>query len=194
MTRSLVYILAATTLITFGAAKLTAQPAAAKPAASDSLSRAAMKAAAVDSTRARRDPAFSWMSWQDLTPAISLRELDGPEDILEKADIIKDRLDALSSEQELLGAVLTEWKDRQSSFAIQIEVLDDLAKIQRGGDLQLQQRLHNMREGRRVAVQRVQLLTKAIALLKVELVRLQDLIEDYNRTAEQLRRQEEEDR
>ena len=195
MTRSLVPILVVTALSGFSAVTLTAQSAAVDSVTSDSSSRAGIKpATAIDSTRTSRDPAFAWLSWRDLTAAITLRELDGPDDILEKADIVKDRLDALAAEQIRLTSSLTEWTDRQGSFAIQIEVLDDLAKVQRGGDLQLQQRLHNMREGRRVAAQRVSGLTKSLALLKAELTRLQDLLQEYNRKAEHLRRQEEENR
>ena len=195
MTRSLVPILVVTALIGFSVVTLTAQSAAVDSVTSDSSSRAAIKpASAIDSTRASRDPAFAWLSWRDLTAAITLRELDGPDDILEKSDIIRDRLDALRAEQIRLTSAMAEWTDRQGSFAIQIEVLDDLAKVQRGGDLQLQQRLHNMREGRRVAAQRVQGLTRSLSLLKVELTRLQDLLQEYNRTAEHLRRQEDENR
>ena len=195
MTRSLVPILVVTALIGFSAVTLTAQSAAVDSVTSDSSSRAAIKpATAIDSTRTSRDPAFAWLSWRDLTAAITLRELDGPDDILKKSDIIKDRLDALMAEQIRLTSAMKEWTDRQGSFAIQIEVLDDLAKVQRGGDLQLQQRLHNMREGRRVAAQRVQGLTRSLSLLKVELTRLQDLLQEYNRAAENLRRQEDENR
>ncbi len=53
---------------------------------------------------------------------------------------------------------------------------------------------NNMREGRRVAAQRVQGLTRSLSLLKVELTRLQDLLQEYNRAAENLRRQEDENR
>ncbi len=195
MTRPIAYIVATTAVVCFGASTLTAQSAVVDSVASDSSSRAAIKpATAIDSTRASRDPAFAWLSWRDLTAAITLRELDGPDDILEKSDIIKDRLDALMAEQIRLTSAMAEWTDRQGSFAIQIEVLDDLAKVQRGGDLQLQQRLHNMREGRRVAAQRVQGLTRSLSLVKVELTRLQDLLQEYNRTAEHLRRQEDENR
>lgn len=195
MTIPLIHILATMALIGFSASTPKAQEAEADSAASDSSSLAAAATrGAIDSTRVSRDPVFAWRHWRDLAPAIALRELDGPDDILEKSDIIKDRLDALVAEQIHLTSSLSEWTDRQGSFAIQIEVLDDLAKVQRGGDLQLQQRLHNMREGRRVAARRVQGLTKSLALLRVELARLQDLLQEYNRKADHLRRQEEENR
>ena len=181
MTRSLIHFLATLALVGYSSSTLTAQSAAADSVIADSSSRAANKTAtAMDSTRVSRDPVFAWLNWRDLTPAITLRELDGPDDILEKSDIIKDRLDAVMAEQIRLTSSLTEWTDRQGSFAIQIEVLDDLAKVQRGGDLRLQQRLHNMREGRRVAAQRVSGLTKSLSLLKAELTRLQDLLQAIN--------------
>ena len=34
------------------------------------------------------DPAYLWTIWKDLSRAIELQKLDGPEDIVEKADII----------------------------------------------------------------------------------------------------------
>ena len=40
-------------------------------------------------------PAYIWKTWADLSRAIELRKLDGPEDIIEKADIIEDRIDDL---------------------------------------------------------------------------------------------------
>ena len=53
-------------------------------------------AVVADSSRAiQGDPAFSWKSWADISRAIALRPLDGPEDILEKREIIEDRLDDL---------------------------------------------------------------------------------------------------
>ena len=37
----------------------------------------------------------AWKQWKDIGPAIELRSLDDPSDILEKAEIIEDRVDKL---------------------------------------------------------------------------------------------------
>lgn len=148
-----------------------------------------------DSTRARPiDPAHAWKSWKDLSRAIDLRPLDGPEDILEKAEIITDRLDGLRQEQQKLKAVLEEWTNRRQSLEFQLEVLDDLAQVQRGGDLQLQQRLHGLREDLGKAARRMGILKGSLKELGKELSRLDSLAEEYNQKAAALRRREAENR
>ena len=97
------------------------------------------------------DPAYIWTTWKDLSRAIKLETLDGPEDIIEKADIIQDRIDDLAAERRQLVETRQEWSDKNTALETQLEVLEDLAKVQLGGDLQLQQRMHRMREGRSVA-------------------------------------------
>ena len=91
------------------------------------------------------DPAYLWTIWKDLSRAIELQKLDGPEDIVEKADIIRDRIDDLTGERQRLATLLEEWADRHESLDIQLEVLEDLAMVQLDGDLQLQQHAQHTR-------------------------------------------------
>ena len=151
--------------------------------------------ARTDSTRKRPvDPALAWKSWKDLSRAIALRGLDGPDDILEKAEIIADRIDDLRQEQKQLKASLQEWSDRHQALELQLEVLDDLAEVQRGGDLQLQQRLHSLREDLGKATGRMQIFDASLKDLEQELDRLDGLAKQYAKKAEDLRRREEENR
>lgn len=149
-----------------------------------------------DSTGARTeappgDPAYAWKRWQDLSRAIALRPLDGPEDIREKAEIIQDRLDDLRQESRKLETGLQEWTERREALGAQLEILDDMARLQRGGDLHLQQRVHALREDGREATQRTRVLELSHRQLKSELSRLEELAAQYEEQAEQLRRREE---
>ncbi len=140
------------------------------------------------------DPAYIWKTWTDLSRAIQLRRLDGPEDIMEKADIIRDRIDDLSEEREKLTTARQEWSDKNDALEIQLEVLEDLAKVQLGGDLQLQQRMHRMREGRNVAANQLELLTRSISELDIEVGGLTEMVTEYKKQAAELRRREAESR
>ena len=135
-------------------------------------------------------PAYIWKTWADLSRAIELRKLDGPEDIIEKADIIEDRIDDLSQEREKLATARQEWADKSDALEIQLEVLEDLAKVQLGGDLQLQQRMHRMREGRSVAANQLEILTRSISELDIEAGGLTEMVREYKKQAEELRRRE----
>ncbi len=139
-------------------------------------------------------PAYIWKTWTDLSRAIELRKLDGPEDIIEKADIIEDRIDDLSEEREKLAAARQEWADKNDALEIQLEVLEDLAKVQLGGDLQLQQRMHRMREGRSMAANQLEILTRSISELDIEVGGLTEMVTEYKKQAEELRRREAESR
>ena len=152
----------------------------------------APKPDAADSSRVKKvDPARIWTTWKDLSRAIALRALDGPEDILEKAEIIEDRIDDLASEHKRLKETAKEWKNRHQSLEIQLEVLDDLAEIQRGGDLQLQQRLHNLRVDLRKTAKRRTAFETSLKDLEEELGRLTKLLQHYQDKAEAIRRREE---
>lgn len=148
-----------------------------------------------DSTHPQRvDPACAWKTWKDLSRAIGLRPLDGPEDILEKAEIIEDRLDDLRQEQGKLEASSKEWTDRRQALEDQLEVLADLAEVQQGGDLQMQQRLDGLRQNLREAVQRLGIVAGSLGDLQKELDRLTVLVKQYKDKAEELHRREEKDR
>jgi chromosome segregation ATPase len=140
------------------------------------------------------DPAQAWKTWKELSRAIRLRPLDGPDDILEKAEIIEDRLDDLGEARQELRTEAQEWEDRRQALELQIEVLNDLAQVQRGGDLQLQQRLHTLREDLGKAARRLGVLKGSLKELDKELYRLNGLVKEYNHKAAELRRREEENR
>ena len=146
-----------------------------------------------DSTHSK-NPAYRWKTWKDLSRAIAIRALDGPADILEKAEIVEDRRDDLLLEQEILQVQLNESKHRHQSLEIQLEVLEDLAEVKRGGDFELQQRLHNLRENIRKNERGIQGFAASLKEMEKELKRLADLVKEYKARAEDLQRYEEKDR
>jgi hypothetical protein len=163
------------------------------PSAPDSAATADATASTSDSTRAH-DPAMEWQRWKDLDRATRLRPLDGPGDIIEKSEIVQDRVDDLVDERQRLTELVADWEGRRQALETQLEVLDDLARVHRGGDLQLQQRLHNIREGGRLAARRQVVLGRSLEQLASEIERLQKVFEDYEGKAEELRRRERETR
>jgi hypothetical protein len=151
--------------------------------------------ARVDSTLlVNLDPALAWQGWKDLSRAIALRPLDGPGDILEKAEIVQDRIDDLQEERRKIEGVSEEWEERRQGLELQLEMLDDLAELQRGGDLQLQQRMHGLREELGKASRRLRILEGSLGDLSKELDRLNGVVEQYEEKAEDLRRREEKER
>ena len=167
----------------------------AESAAPDTAGGDSLSAAHQDSARQQKiDPAYAWKTWKELSLAIALRALDGPDDILEKAEIIEDRRDDLLEEKEKLNAASKEWEERHQALELQLEVLDDLAEIQRGGDLQLQQRMHSLREDRGTAARRLRVFKGSLRDLDKELDRMAGLAEEYRGKAEDLRHREEEGR
>ena len=170
------------------------QGTAADTVGGDSLA-VARDSVRVDSIRQERsDPALVWKTWKDISQAIALRPLDGPDDILEKAEIIEDRIDDLREEEEKLKASSKEWEERRQSLELQLEVLDDLAEVQRGGDLQLQQRMHSLRGDMGKAGRRIRVLTEALEDLDEELDHMTGLVVEYGEKSADLRRREEERR
>jgi hypothetical protein len=166
--------------------------ASAAQSAPDPTSLSDSSATRRDSLRAQTlDPAYAWKGWPDLERAIALRPLDGPDDILEKKEIIEDRIDDLHLEEKKLRTATEGWRERQQALEMQREVLDDLAEVQRGGDLQLQQRLHTLREDMRQIATRIKTPTQALAELKREQQRLRELARQYADKAQKLRREEE---
>ena len=143
-----------------------------------------------DSLKRPRDPAWHWTAWPDLERAIALRPLDGPDDIGEKADIIADRLDTLGGAGEVLQKRLEDWEQRHAGLEVQTESLEDLVAVQRGADVQLQQRLHGLRADLRLAAQRRRLLQTVLTALKQEEARLRTLLETYRDKAEEIKRRE----
>ena len=184
----LLFLMAAEVEAAGRSAAVEADSAEVNPAALRDSSR-------VDSTRlVNVDPALAWQGWKDLARAIALRPLDGPGDILEKAEIVQDRIDDLQEERRKIEEVGEEWEERRQGLELQREMLDDLAELQRGGDLQLQQRMHGLREELGKASRRLRILEGSLGDLGRELDRLNGIVKQYAEKAEDLRRREEEER
>jgi hypothetical protein len=174
-------------IVGFGAARLQAQPSVADSTQADTAA-----VAAADSTTA--DPSFDWTRWPDIAAAIALQPLDGPEDILEKQEIIDDRIDDLTARGGALDTLAGAWTDRHRAMSTQLEVLDDLAEVQLGGDLEFQQRIESVREEVLQAAQQMTRIGSARRQLEAEVARLRALADDYRDQALRLREQEESDR
>ncbi|MBT6145091.1 MAG: hypothetical protein HOH74_06660 [Gemmatimonadetes bacterium] len=153
---------------------------------------------AVDSTRSpakdspkREDPAWAWSRWPSIAAAVALAPLDGPQDILEKEEIIADRIDALDAETARLDTLTHAWQARSVAMTAQLEVLEDLADRRLGGDLELQQRVENVRGDVLQAGKRVTLFGEVHSALAIELLSLRNLSREYRQQAAQLRQEEE---
>ena len=60
--------------------------------------------------------------------------------------------------------------------------------------LELQQRMHRMRDGRGVATNQLEILTRSISDLDIEVGGLTEMVTEYKRKASELRRREAESR
>ena len=149
---------------------------------------------AADPSTVTVDPLLAWTAWPDLSRAIALEILDGPQDILEKEEIIADRIDALAAEGARLDTLAEAWGARHLAMSTQLEVLDDLAEVQLGGDLELQQRLESVRQDVEQASSRLQHIGDARLRLTGAHAQLDSLARDYRERAARLRAQEEGDR
>ena len=150
--------------------------------------------APADTARARTDPAWAWWTWPPITAAIAIAPLDGPQDILEKDEIIADRIDALVDEAARLDTLAMAWQARSVAMTAQLEVLEDLADVQLGGDLEFQQRTESVREEVVQAAGQVATFAATRAALGDELIRLRSLSETYRQRAARLREEEESSR
>lgn len=140
------------------------------------------------------DPLRPWRNWPPIDRAIELDALDGPVDIVEKTEIIADRLDDLQLEATRLDSVDGVWEARVVGLSSQLEVLEDLADLQLGGDLQLQQRIESVRDDAIEAQRWRERIELAMTDLQDLMGRWQQRAADYDRQAQLLRRQEEESR
>ncbi|MBZ0271892.1 hypothetical protein K8I61_07625 [bacterium] len=132
----------------------------------------------------------AWKSWTSIDAAIAIRELDGPEDIIEKAEIIEDRVDALARERERVKAEETEIAERTASLREQRQALREIADLQFGGDVRARQRLRDLAERIRGGEAAVAARRASAAEIETERSRLAALAEEYRRKAETLRKRE----
>ena len=135
-------------------------------------------------------PLTAWQGWKDITAAIHLRPLDGPDDILEKAEIIEDRIDALSREGERIGARCALIEQALAGLLQQIEDLRELASLSGHRDSHARQRLHELSSRRHEVRTLAEGCRAAIEAMERERARLVALDRSYRARAAQLRAEE----
>ena len=136
------------------------------------------------------DSIDAWKKWKSIDSAVVLRPLDGPEDILEKAEIIEDRTDELKTEKVRLENWNENQRKKLNTLYNQREILRDLSEIKMGGDTQIRQRLHDLTE----RIRREEIVAKSInasvAELDGVLVRMINLATEYREKARLLKLKE----
>jgi predicted nuclease with TOPRIM domain len=136
------------------------------------------------------DAITAWKRWKSIEAAIALRPLDGPEDIIEKAEIIEDRADELKGEKARLEGEADLNRQKLRTLRSQREVLQDLAEIKPSGDSQTRNRLHDLAE----RIGREEMLLKmrrqSVDELEEELVQMKELAVEYRERAKILMIQE----
>ncbi len=133
------------------------------------------------------DSINAWKRWKKIDDAIAPRPLDGPEDILEKAEIIEDRVDELKREKARLDKELEFSRQLLQNLINQKEIIEDLAEVQQGGDTQSRRRIHDLTD----RIQREEELVKerkeSISGLQTELSRMSTLAASYREKAKNLK-------
>lgn len=131
-----------------------------------------------------------WKQWKSIETAIALRPLDGPEDILEKVEIIEDRLDELAREKVRLKKSNDLSRQKLSTLRNHQQILQDLSDIKMGGDAQSRQRLHDLAE--RIRSEQTALKAKQTSFQELtnEMDRLKNLADEYRKKARLLKRKE----
>jgi len=142
------------------------------------------------SAQETEDSITAWKRWKSIEAAIELRELDGPEDIIEKAEIIEDRADDLAREKARLESEAESVRERLRRLEDQREVLRELEEIRLSGAPRARQRLQDI-SGR---IRREEALLKkigaSVAGLGEELAGMSALAAEYREKARLLRIEE----
>ena len=133
------------------------------------------------------DSITAWKQWKSIDAAIALRPLDGPDDIIEKAEIIEDRVDELKREKARLEKEIDLNRQKLQILRNQREVLRDLAEIKGGGDSQTRQRLHDLAERIRREETLLKKRKETVAELETELARWKNLAAEYREKARLLK-------
>jgi chromosome segregation ATPase len=132
----------------------------------------------------------AWAKLPDISKAIALRPLDDPADIIEKAEIIEDRIDALVKEKERLAKWIQEIEATQQQLQEQRRILEEVAELHRRSDSSFRQRRAQLTE--RISHNRTLLesLQKSCHDLQVEIERERRQAEDYRKKSQHLKMQE----
>jgi len=151
------------------------------------LLAAGVRPAAADNKEESID---AWRRWKDIHKAIEIRPLDVEADILEKVEIIDDRIDALEREKKRLENERRAGEQRLQSLLNQREVLKDLTETRQGADVQTSQRLHDLTD----RIQREEALAgrrkSSLEDLAKEMENLRNLEIGYRARANSLRHEE----
>lgn len=136
------------------------------------------------------DSVAAWKRWKSIEAAIALRPLDGPEDIIEKAEIIEDRADDLAREKARLEVETTRGREQIQRLEDQREVLRELEEIRLSGDLRSRQRLQDISERIRREEALLKRIGESVVGLEEELARMSALAAEYREKARLLRIEE----
>ena len=172
-----------------------------KPGNSAVRDTTALKSAHPDSLRKRllsvRNDSIqlqAWRSLKDIGPAVAIAPLDGPDDIVEKIEIIQDRMDALLIEKRKLVIIVDLLTTGRQSQETQIEVLEDLSEINPTSDMQLQQRLHDLQQQFNTLSRRIRAYKHSLTDLENEYAGLENLSKRYQKQAQKLQKDEDPNR
>ncbi len=91
----------------------------------------------------------AWRSWKDIAPAVVVAPLDGPEEVLEKAEIIADRRDALGREQARVAVHCEGLRATVNGVDQQLAATRDMLDVRGGRDLLLRRRARDLRSRQR---------------------------------------------
>jgi hypothetical protein len=132
------------------------------------------------------DAITAWKRWKSIEAVVEVRPLDGPDDIIEKAEIIEDRVDELKGEQARLELEADLNRQKLGSLRSQREVLQDLAEIKPAGDPQTRNRLNDLAERIGREERRLKMRRQSVDELEEELIRMRGLAVEYREKAENL--------
>ncbi len=129
------------------------------------------------------DSATAWKRWKDISAAIALRELDGPDDIIEKAEIIDDRVDELRRENERLKKEILKRRQRLDGLLSQKDSLQGIADIKMGGDFQMRQNLSDISDRIQATTGQIEAYGNSQAELEKQINRMSKLAMSYREKA-----------
>lgn len=122
----------------------------------------------------------AWKRWKDISKAIEIAPLDGPEEITEKIEIIEDRIDDLDGEKRLLSTDLERLAASSHTLALKITGLQRLLDMRRRTDLLLQRRLQSLKSRRASLVPKIECLETNLEEISAEVERLRGLSRKYS--------------
>ncbi len=136
------------------------------------------------------DAATAWKRWKDISAAVSLRPLDGPQDIIEKSEIIRDRIDELERERERLELKRAALAASLETLERQLGLLRDLEGLRLTRDSPARQRIHELSERIHRIRSRLSGHRRSLEELVAEIARLSALDVRYLEKAQALRAEE----